>query len=410
MPTPVEERKQPADRAEARRPAHEFDAIVLVSFGGPEGPDDVMPFLENVTRGRNVPRERLLDVAHHYELFGGVSPINEQNRALIAALEPELRRRGVDLPIYFGNRNWHPFLADTMRQMTDDGIGRALAVFTSAFSSYSGCRQYREDLFNAQRAAGPGAPEVPRARMFFNHPGFVAANVDRVRDALAELDVDDVHIAFTAHSIPSAMAANCAYEAQLREAARLVAEEVGVGDWAVAYQSRSGSPQVPWLEPDIGDHLRAAARARRAGRRDLADRLRLRPPRGALRPRRRGSRARGRARAADGARGHGRHASGFRRGARRPDRRADDAGRAPAGARPVRPEPRRLRAGLLPAGHRAPQPVGLLTAGAEEDERQRRAGEHRGRQHERQDPDRDQHGIPIGRAAARLNQAPESRL
>ena len=142
-----------------------------------------MPFLENVTRGRNVPRERLLDVAHHYELFGGVSPINAQNRELIAALEPELRRRGIELPIYFGNRNWHPYLRDTMRQMTEDGVGRALAVFTSAFSSYSGCRQYREDLFNAQQAVGPDAPEVPRTRMFFNHPGFVEANVDRVRAA-----------------------------------------------------------------------------------------------------------------------------------------------------------------------------------------------------------------------------------
>jgi ferrochelatase len=256
MATPVEDRKQPADRAAPRRPAHEFDAIVLVSFGGPEGPGDVMPFLENVTRGRNVPRERLLDVAHHYELFGGVSPINAQNRELIAALEAELRRRGIDLPVYFGNRNWHPFLTDTMRQMTADGVRRALAVFTSAFSSYSGCRQYREDLFNAQEAAGPEAPEAPRVRMFFNHPGFVAANVDRVRAAMAELGTDDVHIAFTAHSIPSAMAANCAYETQLAETARLVADAVGVGDWAVVYQSRSGPPQVPWLEPDIGDHLR----------------------------------------------------------------------------------------------------------------------------------------------------------
>jgi ferrochelatase len=256
MATPVEERKQPADRAVAREPAHRFDAVVLVSFGGPEGPDDVMPFLENVTRGRNVPRERLLDVAHHYDLFGGVSPINAQNRALVAALDPELRRRGIELPLYFGNRNWRPYLADTMRQMTADGVRRALAVFTSAFSSYSGCRQYREDLYNAQQAAGPNAPEVPRVRMFFNHPGFVEANVERVRTAIAELGTADVHIAFTAHSIPSAMAANCAYEAQLAETARLVAGAVGVPDWAVVYQSRSGSPHVPWLEPDIGDHLR----------------------------------------------------------------------------------------------------------------------------------------------------------
>ena len=215
-----------------------------------------MPFLENVTRGRNVPRERLLAVAHHYDLFGGVSPINAQNRALIAALEPELRSRGVDVPVYFGNRNWYPYLTDTMRQMTDEGVGRALAVFTSAFSSYSGCRQYREDLFDAQQAVGPAAPEVPRVRMFFNHPGFVEANVDRVRSAMGDLAADDVHIAFTAHSIPSVMAANCAYEAQLAETARLVADAVGVGDWAVVYQSRSGAPHVPWLEPDIGDHLR----------------------------------------------------------------------------------------------------------------------------------------------------------
>jgi ferrochelatase len=255
MATPVEERKQPADRAVARLPEHEFDAIVLVSFGGPEGPDDVMPFLENVTRGRNVPRERLLDVAHHYERFGGISPINDQNRALIAALEPELRAHGIDLPVYFGNRNWHPLITDTMRRMRDDGVRRALAVFTSAFSSYSGCRQYRENLFEAQGAAGPDAPEVPRVRMFYNHPGFIEANVDRVRAALVELGVSDAHIAFTAHSIPAAMAKNSAYEAQLHEAGRLVAEAVGIDDWALVYQSRSGPPHVPWLEPDISDHL-----------------------------------------------------------------------------------------------------------------------------------------------------------
>ena len=411
MATPVEERKQPADRAVARRPAHEFDAIVLVSFGGPEGPDDVLPFLENVTRGRNVPRERLLDVAHHYELFGGVSPINAQNRELIAALEPELRRRGIELPIYFGNRNWHPYLRDTMRQMTEDGVGRALAVFTSAFSSYSGCRQYREDLFNAQQAVGPDAPEVPRTRMFFNHPGFVEANVDRVRAAMSELGTDDVHIAFTAHSIPSAMAANCAYEAQLREAARLVAEAVGVADWAVVYQSRSGSPQVPWLEPDIGDHLRSGARAGSAGGRDLADRLRLRPPRGALRPRHRGAGDRRRARPADGARRHGRHASRVRRGSRRPDRRADDAGCGAAGARPVRAEPRRVRARLLPARHGTAEPLGRgLGARGQQDERHRGAGEHRSRQHECEDPDRDDHERGIGRRAPDLNLVHELRL
>jgi len=259
MATPVEERKQPADRAVARRPAHEFDAIVLVSFGGPEGPADVLPFLENVTRGRNVPRERLLDVAHHYDLFGGVSPINAQNRELIAVLEPELRRRDVHLPVYFGNRNWHPYLTDTMRQMTEDGVGRALAVFTSAFSSYSGCRQYREDLFNAQQAVGPAAPEVPRTRMFFNHPGFVEANADRVRAAYGQIPEERraaAHIVFTAHSIPTAMAERCRYAGQLEETSRLVAEAVGSEEWALVYQSRSGPPQVPWLEPDVLDHLR----------------------------------------------------------------------------------------------------------------------------------------------------------
>jgi ferrochelatase len=254
VPTPVSERKPPADRASSRFGPAEFDAIVVVSFGGPEGPDDVMPFLENVTRGRNVPRERLLEVAHHYELFGGVSPINEQNRELIAALEPELRAHGIDLPVYFGNRNWHPFLTDTMRQMRDDGVRRALAFLTSAFSSYSGCRQYRENLFESQQAIGPDAPEVPRLRMLYNHPGFVEANADRVRAALAELP-DGAHVAFTAHSIPAGMAKRCAYEAQLRETARLVAAAVGVADWEVVYQSRSGPPQVPWLEPDICDHL-----------------------------------------------------------------------------------------------------------------------------------------------------------
>jgi ferrochelatase len=256
VPTPVSERKPPADRAESRFAPTGFDAILVVSFGGPEGPDDVMPFLENVTRGRNVPRERLLEVAHHYERFGGVSPINEQNRQLISALEPELRAHGIDLPVYFGNRNWHPFLEDTMREMRDDGVRRAIAFLTSAFSSYSGCRQYRENLFEAQQALGPDAPEVPRLRMLYNHPGFVEANADHVRDALAELpDGAKPHIAFTAHSIPVAMAKRCAYEAQLRETARLVAGAVGVDDYAVVYQSRSGSPHVPWLDPDVCEHL-----------------------------------------------------------------------------------------------------------------------------------------------------------
>lgn len=252
--------KAPADGFTSSLAATHFDAILVVSFGGPEGTDDVMPFLENVTRGRSVSRERLEAVAHHYELFGGVSPINAQNRALIAALREELDTHGIGLPIYFGNRNWHPFLADTLQEMATDGIERAIAFFTSGFSSYSGCRQYREDLFNAQESVGPRAPEILKTRMFFNHPGWIEANADHVRAALSQLPAGrDAHVAFTAHSIPTAMAKACRYEDQLRESARLVAAAAGVSDTALVYQSRSGPPQVPWLEPDILDHLRALA-------------------------------------------------------------------------------------------------------------------------------------------------------
>ncbi|HEY4346192.1 MAG TPA: ferrochelatase [Gaiellaceae bacterium] len=252
-------RKQPADGADARLDEHGYDALIVVSFGGPEGMDDVIPFLENVTRGRNIPRERLAEVGHHYELFGGVSPINQQNRDLIAALETELASHAIRLPIYFGNRNWDPYLTDTLREMRDDGVGRALAFFTSAFSSYSGCRQYREDIYNAQIAVGDDAPEVLKLRTFYNHPGFVEANADRVRLALAEIAGErraGVHLVFTAHSIPSTMAAQCRYEDQLAETSRLVADACGVAAHSVVYQSRSGSPHVPWLEPDICDHLR----------------------------------------------------------------------------------------------------------------------------------------------------------
>lgn len=235
-----------------------YDAVLIVSFGGPEGPDDVMPFLENVLRGKNVPRERMLEVAEHYQHFGGVSPINEQNRQLIAALRPALKEIGVELPIYFGNRNWHPMLADTLRQMADDGIRRALAVVTSSYSSYSGCRQYRENIADAQQAVGDGAPEVHKLRMFFNHPGFVETMADRTQAALAELDEsvrDDALLMFTAHSIPLSMAENCRYETQLQESCRLVAEAVGRDDWELVYQSRSGPPQQPWLEPDVCDRI-----------------------------------------------------------------------------------------------------------------------------------------------------------
>jgi protoporphyrin/coproporphyrin ferrochelatase len=248
--------KPPADGARGSLPDTYFDALLVVAFGGPEGMDDVMPFLENVTRGRNVPRERLEEVARHYARFGGVSPINAQNRALIAAARPELDAHGIDLPIYLGNRNWHPFLRDTLRQMRDDGVQRALALFTTGFSSYSSCRQYRENILEAQADVGVDAPEVLRLRAFYNHPGFVEANAERVEQALAEVG-PGAHVAFTAHSIPLAMASRSRYAVQLAETARLVSERLRIDDYALVYQSRSGPPQVPWLEPDVADHIRA---------------------------------------------------------------------------------------------------------------------------------------------------------
>ncbi|MET0625952.1 MAG: ferrochelatase [Pyrinomonadaceae bacterium] len=237
-----------------------YDALLFVSFGGPEGMEDVMPFLSNVLRGRNVPEARMREVAHHYELFGGVSPINEQNRRLIAALERELEANGPRLPVYWGNRNWHPMLADTLRQMRDDGIKNALAFVTSAYSSYSGCRQYREDVERAREAVGPDAPRVEKLRAFYNHPGFVEPNVENLRTALGQIpegERADVRVAFTAHSIPSGMAAGCDYERQLLETCRLVAEGAGAANWRLVFQSRSGPPTQPWLAPDICDHLRA---------------------------------------------------------------------------------------------------------------------------------------------------------
>jgi protoporphyrin/coproporphyrin ferrochelatase len=233
-----------------------YDALLIVSFGGPEGMEDVMPFLENVVRGRNVPRERLLGVAHHYEIFDGVSPINQQNRNLIAALAEELRANGPSLPIYWGNRNWHPLLADTLRAMQVDGIKNALAFVTSAYSSFSSCRQYRQNIADAQNDVGAGAPHVEKLRAFYNHPLFIEANVDRIRAAFSQLDDAVEHLAFTAHSIPESMAAKCEYATQLEETARLIAETLGVEDWKVVYQSRSGSPSQPWLGPDICDHLK----------------------------------------------------------------------------------------------------------------------------------------------------------
>ncbi|MCX6599565.1 MAG: ferrochelatase [Acidobacteria bacterium] len=233
------------------------DAILYVSFGGPEGPADVMPFLENVTRGRGIPPERLAEVAEHYLHFGGKSPINDQNRAVIAALTELLSTEGPALPIYWGNRNWHPLLTDTLAQMKADGVTRAFAFVTSAFSSYSGCRQYRENLYAAKTAAGFEELELAKLRVYYNHPGFVEPMADNVRAALAELP--DARLVFTAHSIPMSMADTCDYTVQLREACRLVAEACGHAEFDLVWQSRSGPPTQPWLEPDILDHLRAIA-------------------------------------------------------------------------------------------------------------------------------------------------------
>jgi ferrochelatase len=237
-----------------------YDAVLILSFGGPEGVDDVMPFLENVLRGRNVPHERMLEVAHHYELFGGVSPLNAQNRALIAALQQELKTHGPDLPIYWGNRNWHPLLTDTLRQMSADGVKNALGFVTSPYSSYSGCRQYREEIMRAQADIGSVAPQVSLLRKFYNHPGFIQPNIENVRAALSQIPparCDAVHLTFTAHSIPASMARGSLYEPQLLDACQLVADEVPHPRWQLVYQSRSGAPGQPWLEPDIKDHLKA---------------------------------------------------------------------------------------------------------------------------------------------------------
>ncbi|MGO9088905.1 MAG: ferrochelatase [Candidatus Sulfotelmatobacter sp.] len=236
-----------------------YDAILIVSFGGPESREDVIPFLENVLRGRNVPRERMLAVAEHYYHFGGKSPINQQTRELISALENELAQHGPKLPVYWGNRNWHPMLADTLRQMKQEGIRQALAFVTSSYSSYSACRQYREDIARAQSEAGPGAPGIDKLRAFFNHPNFIEATTERLQHALAEVPANarqDVQIVYTAHSIPLSMANTCDYVRQLEEVRKLVSQRLGVTNDALVYQSRSGAPGQPWLEPDILDYLR----------------------------------------------------------------------------------------------------------------------------------------------------------
>jgi len=259
-----------------------YDAVLVVSFGGPEKHEDVIPFLENVLRGRNVPRERMLAVAEHYYHFDGKSPINQQTRDLIAAIKDELAQHGPKLPVYWGNRNWHPMLADTLRQMKNDGIKRALAFVTSVYSSYSGCRQYREDIARAQAAVGEGAPQIDKLRVFFNHPGFLEATEERIKDGLDALasvkeqekqeskspllakparngapnTPADVQVVYVAHSIPLSMADTSDYVKQLEEVRRLASKAIGVSNDALVYQSRSGAPGQPWLEPDILDYLR----------------------------------------------------------------------------------------------------------------------------------------------------------
>ena len=237
-----------------------YDAVLVVSFGGPESEADVMPFLENVLRGKRVPRERMLEVAEHYYHFGGKSPINSQIRALIAALEAELAERGPRLPVYWGNRNWHPFLSDALRQMQRDGVRSALAFVTSAYSSYSGCRQYLEDIARARAEVGPGSPAVEKVRVFFNHPGFIAALVERVQEALMQFLPEiraTVPLVYTAHSVPVVAAQTSQYVQQLEETVRLVSEELGRRPDPLVYQSRSGPPGQEWLGPDILDYLRS---------------------------------------------------------------------------------------------------------------------------------------------------------
>ncbi|MGA2148622.1 MAG: ferrochelatase [Bryobacteraceae bacterium] len=235
----------------------QYDAILLLSFGGPEKREDVLPFLENVLRGRNVPRERMLEVAEHYYHCGGRSPINDYCRELLAAM-----RASLPLPVYWGNRNWHPLLADTMREMARDGVRRALALATSAYAGYSGCRQYLENIEAARREVGEGAPLVDKIPPFCAHPLFVEANAERVQEAMERIEEarrPALRVVYTAHSIPVAMAAVSEYEWQIRATARAVSKRLGIAAWDVAWQSRSGPPSQPWLEPDILTHLRRLA-------------------------------------------------------------------------------------------------------------------------------------------------------
>ena len=241
--------------------AREYDALLVVSFGGPEGPDDVLPFLDNVFRGLRVTPETKAHIAKRYDQFGGVSPINGHTRALIKALQQELDTHGPALPIYWGNRNWHPLLTDTVAQMAHAGVRRALAFVTSTFSSYSGCRRYREDLYEAASQV-PNAPQIDKLRVGYNHPGFIEAMADRVETALAtlpEAERGNALVLFTAHSLPDSMARSSAYQTQLQASCRLVGDLLEHQRWRLAYQSNNASyGREPWLGPDVNDALREA--------------------------------------------------------------------------------------------------------------------------------------------------------
>jgi len=259
--------------SQATHDADPYDALLVVSFGGPEGPDDVLPFLENVTRGRDIPRERLQEVGEHYYMFGGRSPINDQCRALVAAVGADLAEHGIPVPVYWGNRNWEPYLSDTLAQMARDGVRRAACFVTSAYASYSGCRQYRENLFDAAQAV-PDAPRLDRLRHYYNHPGFATPFVDATVTALEGMP-EGTRLVFVTHSVPESMDAGSgpdghAYSQQHRLVAAAVADRVAEATgrsqlWDLAFCSRSGSPHVPWLEPDVNDLLEMLAEEREPG-------------------------------------------------------------------------------------------------------------------------------------------------
>jgi len=256
----------------------DYDAFLLLSFGGPEGPDDVMPFLENVTAGRGVPRERLAEVAEHYYAYRGVSPINAQCEDMLAAVRESFTAAGLSLPAYWGNRNWRPYLTDTVREMAAAGVRRVIAFTTSAYSSYSSCGQYLEDIERARAAVGPQAPVIDKIRPYYDRPGFIEPFARATREAIGSLPAgvrDDAHLVFTAHSIPVGMAATSGSEAagtataepggryvtELTSAASRISKRAGqTHPWTLVFQSRSGPASVPWLEPDVCDHLRGLAK------------------------------------------------------------------------------------------------------------------------------------------------------